>query len=365
MADMHKPLYDLERADLQVVVESVQPGSGMAWPTLFPLRYSPRFDLKALEGEDGLPVTADRVAFNTKAPKKSRKTIGSWNGKLGKMSVSRERDEEEINEYRELQTLAAASNDPAAAQNLVDIVYDDVTFCSRAMDARVELDALRIGSSGVFDGNVKYDGDMAKADSIDFHIPSEHKSGVAVAWSNAETADGLTDIASWQKKVRSEGRKQPQYAIMSRKKFEELVAQKATAKRLFPLTTDISLVTGEMVNLESINAYMRRNSYPTILVIDSYVSVEDKDGKEQIVEPWDTNVVVLSPEQRLGYTYYKPVPNVENTDALQAQGSYYKTTRYSELNPMLEVTMAEAYYQPALSNRKSLVFLDTTKKTWK
>jgi hypothetical protein len=39
-------------------------------------------------------------------------------------------------------------------------------------------------------------------------------------------------------------------------------------------------------------------------------------------------------------------------------------TRYSDLNPMLEVTMAEAYVQPALINRKSLVFLNTTAENW-
>ena len=60
----------------------------------------------------------------------------------------------------------------------------------------------------------------------------------------------------------------------------------------------------------------------------------------------------------------KPVPQVQNTEALQVQGKYYKLTRYSEVNPLLEVTMTEGYVQCALSNRASLVFLNTTDTKW-
>ncbi len=75
-------------------------------------------------------------------------------------------------------------------------------------------------------------------------------------------------------------------------------------------------------------------------------------------------MVVLSPVAQLGYTYFKPVPIVQNTEAVQAHGSYYKTTVYSQVNPMLEVTMIEAYVQPALFNRASLVFANIANTEW-
>jgi hypothetical protein len=49
---------------------------------------------------------------------------------------------------------------------------------------------------------------------------------------------------------------------------------------------------------------------------------------------------------------------------MQVRGSYYKLTRYSDMNPMREVTLAEAYIQPALDNRASLVYINTAKTTW-
>ena len=361
---MNKPFFDIDIAGMQVAVNSYKPGNGLAWRQLFPLKYTPKFDLKGLEGNEGIPVAADRVAFNTKAPKKTRKTIGSWSGKLGKFAVSREKNEIEINEYNDLVTLAAANTEDAAtARYLVDLVYDDLDFCNKAMDYKVELDAMRIGSSGMQTFSKSIDGDMATEDVINFNVPKENFGGVKTAWSDAENADGLKDIADWQAKIAKKGTNKPMYAFIEKAKFDELCAQKATARKLFP-RYDQALVTADMVSIDTINSYMRGKGFPQILILDTYATIEHKDGTHETVKPWNENVVVLAPTTQLGWTYYKPVPNVANTDALQTQASYYKMTRYSDLNPMLEVTMAEAYIQPALINRASLVFINTANTTW-
>ena len=72
---MNKPLFDIDIPGMQVTVNSYKPGNGLAWPTLFPLKYTPKFDLKGIEGNEGIPVSAERVAFNTKAPLKTRRTV--------------------------------------------------------------------------------------------------------------------------------------------------------------------------------------------------------------------------------------------------------------------------------------------------
>lgn len=86
MADMRKPLFDLSQVDMQAELNSYVPGSGLAWPTLFPLRYTPTLDIKSLEGNDGIPVSADVIAFNAKAPQKIRKTVGYWSGEVAKVA---------------------------------------------------------------------------------------------------------------------------------------------------------------------------------------------------------------------------------------------------------------------------------------
>lgn len=382
MASMNAPLFDIDISGMQAAVNKFKPGSGFVWAQLFPLKYTRKFDIKGIEGDDGIPVAADRVAFNVKAPKKTRKTVGRWSGKLSKYSVSREKDEVEINDYLDSQTLAnAATENQQEKQELVKIVYDDPNFCRQAMDAKVELDAMRIACSGVQTFPANIEGDMATEDVINFNVPASNFVGVSISdkkdkaghvttaastWDKADTADGIADIIAAQKMIASKGLPKPRFAFMEKAKFQELCAQQATARRLFPQVKDLSVISSEMVNLSSVNAYMQKaeNGFPTIIILDTYVTVEHKDGSKETVKPWNVNVVTLAPSTQLGWTYYKNVPTVQDTEALQVYGSFYKLTRYSEVNPMLEVTMAEAYVQPALINRQSLVFLNTANKTW-
>lgn len=379
---MNAPLFDIDLPGLQASVNIFQPGSGFSWNTLFPLKYTRKFDIKGIEGDDGIPVAADRVAFNTSAPKKTRKTVGKWSGKLSKYAVSREKDEVEINDYNDASTLAASADaNPQEKLELVKIVYDDVAFCRKAMDAKVELDAMGIGCSGIQRFKAKVEGEMATEDVINFNVPKENFVGVAVGdkkdskgvvkvqhvkWTDYEHADGLEDLIRAQDMIRRKGLPVPRYAFMERAKFADLCAQQATARRLFPQVKDLTVVSAEQINLASVNAYMQRaeNNYPTIIILDTYVTVEHKDGNKETVKPWNENVVTLAPSLQLGWTYYKPVPLVQNVAALQVYGPYYKVTRYSDVNPMRETTMAEAYVQPALINRQSLVFLNTDNRDW-
>ena len=361
---MNKPLFDLDIPGMQAEVNSYKPGSGLAWAALFPLKYTPRFDIKGIEGDEGIPISADRVAFNVKAPLKTRKKVGSWSGKLGKISISKEKDEIAINDYNDLKVISSAnSEDKATARYLVDLVYDDIKACSDGTDYKIELDALRIGSAGKHTFPASIEGENATADVIDFNVPTENFVGVAKVWSDA-AADGIADLAAKQKAIVKKGLKKPMWAIMEDKAFEQLIAQTATAKKVASVIINVSgLSSTEVLSIDNVNAYMRGKGYPQIIILDSYVTIEDKAGKQTTVKPWNENVVVLAPTPQLGWTYYKPVPTIENTDAMQAQGKYAKTTVYSQLNPMLEVTMAEAYVQPTLINRASLVFMNVTNAT--
>ena len=149
------------------------------------------------------------------------------------------------------------------------------------------------------------------------------------------------------------------FAIIEDSAFELLLAQAKTVKRVASILVNATGMTStEVLSVDNVNAYMRKKGYPQFLVIDSYATIEGKDGKHKTIKPWNEKVVCLSPTPQLGWTYYKPVPIVEDTAAMQAQGSYAKTTVYSEVNPMVETTMAEAYVQPGLINRASLVFMN-------
>lgn len=363
MADMNKPIFDIDQPSMQAEVESYEVGAGRVWPTFFPLRPTSKFDIKSLAGKEGVPISADKIAFNVKAPTKTRKTVGSWSGKLGKVAISREQDEEVINEYNDLAAIVAAlpeDSDNSAKQEMVDMIYDDVAFVNEGMDTKIEVDACRIGSSGIQDFPAVIDGDNATQDIINFNVPDANKNGVAVVWSDHAHADGISDIAGRYKAMRAAG-KTLRYAIMEQEAFEHLCAQDATLKKLSgynALTGRNLILTQNSVTLEAINAFMRSQGYPTIVVIETEAGIEGKDGEVTTIKPWRQNVVTLAPSLQLGWTYWKTVPRVNNTEALQTYGSFYKVTRYSEVNPMLEVTLAEAYVQCVLINRNTVNFLN-------
>lgn len=368
---MNAPLLDIDLPGLAAEVESYEPGQGNAWPTLFPLKYTSKFDIKSLAGKEGVPISADKVAFNVKAPTKTRKTVGAWSGELEKIAISRDQDEIFINGYNDAKVLAAASPyDTAAKQDLVDMVYDDVTFVNTGINTKIEVDALRTASHGFKDYPATIDGDNATQDIINFNIPDENKTGVSGAtkkWSAAATADGIGDIIALAKKIRKAGHLRPRFAFMDQAAYDNLCAQKATLERLAAWSVYKSgavTLTADSINIDNINRYLQEKAKITIVVLDVEAGIEDKAGNVTTIRPWAENVVVLSPTAQLGWTYYKTVPMVKNTDALQTYGAFYKVTRYSELNPMLEVTLAEAYVLCVLINRNSLGYINTEYTSW-
>lgn len=360
MGQMLKSTMGVSSADLQFEMTNYEIGLGLKWASLFPLKYSRTFDLKGFESNEGIPVSADRVSFNVRAPKKQRKTVQNWTGELAKISVSREKNEMEINEYLDAEIVVLAKpEDKAAAQEILDYVYDDVAFCDKAVNYRAEIEALMVASNGkrVFSKTV--DGNMAQQEELNFNIPEANFGGVTTKW-DSEEADGLADIANAQKKIAKQGLPKPRFAYMSQLAFDRLCAQKSTVQKVASALMQVTgLASTDGVTLDSINAYQRRHGYPQITVIDSYVTIEHADGTTETIQPWNDVSVVLSPTEQLGWTYYKNVPMVPNTEAAQNYGGFYKMTRYSEINPMLEVTMAEAYIQPALINRASLCYINT------
>lgn len=363
MAEMNKPIFDIDQPSMQAEIESYEVGAGRVWPTFFPLRPTSKFDIKSLAGKEGVPISADKIAFNVKAPTKTRKTVGSWSGKLGKVAISREQDEEVINEYNDLAAIVASlpeDSDNSAKQEMVDMIYDDVAFVNEGMDTKIEVDACRIGSSGIQDFPAVIDGDNATQDIINFNVPDANKNGVAVVWSDHTNADGIADIEARYKAMRK-AHKTLRYAIMEQEAFENLCAQAKTIARI-PGNVTVSgkniVASNSAPTLDALNAYMRSHGLPTIIVIETEAGIEGKDGEVTPIKPWRENVVTLAPSIQLGWTYWKTVPRVENTEALQTYGSFYKVTRYSEVNPMLEVTLAEAYVQCVLINRSTVNFLN-------
>lgn len=357
---------DVDNASLEYELNETTIGKNYYWRTFFPLRQVVRFSVKTIEGDEGLPIAARRVAFNSRNPKFTRKTVGKREIELGKYAASRDMDEKQIQEFRDLQAIAAQSNDPAVAQELVNMAYDDVRFCERSMPAKIEVDALGIASLGKQVFPVSKEGDMATEDEIDFGVPEDNFGGVAVAWTDQKNADGIGDIVAMQDKVGGKGFGKPRFAIMEDKAYKQLIAQDKVAKRLFPFAKAIDALPQGSVNLEEINKYMDKQGYPHILVIDSWVGFEHLDGTQENIKPWNENVVLLSETLQLGWTYWKRkhIEEAEEKVSVESKGEFYNVTVEGQRNPDLVTTSAEAYAQVGLTKRRTKAFINVTGALW-
>lgn len=366
MAQICKPMIDVDSASLEYELNNTELGKNHYWRTFFPLKEVVRFSVKTIEGNEGLPVAARRVAFNSKNPLFTRKTIGKREIQLGKYAASRDMDEIQIQEYRDLQAIAQTSTNPAVAQELVSMAYDDVRFVEASMPAKIEIDALGIACKGKQTFPVSTEGDMATEDEIDFNVPAENFGGVATPWSDKKNADGIEDLMKWQSAVGNAGYGKPKFAIMEDKAFKQLIAQEATAKRIFPASKVLDVFTSGMVNLQNINNYMDANGYPHILVIDSYVGFEHLDGTVENIKPWNENVVTLTMTMQLGWTYWKRkhIEAAEEKVSIESQGEFYNVTIEGQRNPDLVTTSAEAYAQVGLTNRRTKAFINVTNTAW-
>lgn len=80
------------------------------YPTLFPLKETNRLDWKLLEAQAGLKIAADIVSRGSTVPRKTREAISRIQGDIPKISISREKLEDELTEYDIM--VAMASNNP-------------------------------------------------------------------------------------------------------------------------------------------------------------------------------------------------------------------------------------------------------------
>ncbi|MBO6117372.1 MAG: hypothetical protein J6P44_02390 [Bacteroidales bacterium] len=365
MAEMIQPYLPLSNNEF---AEYVRLNIPREWYFLryFPLTFTRTFDFKTLEGNETLPVTADIVSFDSPAPKKQRKAIGAWNGTLKKTSISREKDETVIKSEQDAQFLAEKNNDTQAMQSIINDIYDDVDFVTNGIYAQVEAEALSIGSRGFKDFEDKIDGKgNTTKDRINFNIPAENQFGCSADWSDTNTADGIGDIIKIMNFAEDNDKNALNYAFITKRMLANLLNQKATKERL---AADLTILTGrakyQNFTLADLNAYMEKFGYPQFEVINRFVNAEQPNGDSYIYQPWKNNVVTLGPTLQLGRTYYTTVPQVPNVEAQQTYGSFYKITRYGKVDPMLDRTLAEAYVQPALSNRKNLFMLNTANTQW-
>ena len=159
------------------------------YPTLFPLKETNFLTWKMLEAQSGLKIAADLVSRGATIPRKTREAISRIQGDIPKITISREKNEDELTEYDIM--VAMSSNNPDL-KALVEFWAEDTKFCWDGVAARAEWIALKQISLGKVTFTNSNNAAVVTEYDVDYLIPAEQKIGVATSYTTGVAGKPFT-----------------------------------------------------------------------------------------------------------------------------------------------------------------------------
>lgn len=331
------------------------------WPTLFPLKFTPTLTWKELATKMSIPVMADVVSFNAKAPRKNRRVVSRNQGDIPKIEVAYDKEETDINEYNQLLHYAGTDEGQKA---LLDWVYGDVESAWSGVNARIEWLALRAFSTGRIILNSSNNEGIVTEEAVKFGVPDAHKSGVDVVFrGNAATAKPITKIKAIKKAAKKEGIILTD-AFCRQEVFDDIVATAEVQKYCANWVTQATNLT-LAPSLDSFNAAMKANNLPQFHIIESLVTVQIK-GTDTVTEPFEDGVITFTPGIVQGNTFHAPLADESVTDspAVKTKREHVLIKKFSEEDPVVETTKGMANAFPAWGNAAKCFLVDTLAAAW-
>lgn len=352
----------LNEKDMQAVVNTydLKP---FYYPTLFPLTETPFLTWKMLEGQAGLKIAADLISRGSSIPKKTREAISRVQGDIPKISVAREKLEDELTEYDIMIAMASQNPDLKA---IVEFWAEDTNFCWTAVASRAEWIALKQISLGKVSFTNANNAGVVTEYNVDYQIPTAQKLGATVAWGTVATAKPITkDFPAAIAKGKAIGANY-KFAFMNTNTLEKLIATDEVIKMTASFVTN-ALNLPSLPTLADVNGLLARTvklNGLQIIVIDQDITIELADGSRSTSNPFEDDVVLFSESKVLGKTYWKrPIDmNLQNSVAMKAMNGHTMIKKYSEESPVKEVTEGIANLFPAwnLAGRSVLMQINAT-----
>lgn len=336
------------------------------YPTLFPLKETNRLDWKMLEAQAGLKIAADLVSRGATIPKKMRDAISRIQGDIPKISISREKNEDELTEY---DIMVAMAGDNPDLKALVEFWAEDTKFCWDGVAARAEWIALRQISLGKVKFTNSNNAAIVTEYDVDYLIPAEQKIGVFLPYSGTGAKPLTVDIPRALKKGKSIGANY-KFMFMNVDTFAKFASQEEVVKRCATLIESITGAT-DTPDLQTVNAYLakKKELYKglQIVVIDQDITIELADGTRNTSNPFEDDVILFSESKVLGNTYWKRPIDAKKMPGSVAEKVMHGHTlikKYSTESPVQEVTEGISNLFPAWNLAGRSVLMQVSANSW-
>ena len=338
------------------------------YPTLFPLKENKTLTWKTLEAQAGLKIAADLVSRGATIPKKTRDAIARIQGDIPKLSISREKLEDELEEYDLL--VAMASTD-ADLQAIVEFWAEDTKYCWEGIANRAEWIALQSISLGQVKFTNSNNAAIVTEYDVNYLMPAANKIGVATSYSTGTSAKPLTvDIPKALKLGKKLYGAKYQFAFMNVDTFERFAAQEEVWKKCSSYIQN-AVGTTDAPDLTAVNGYLAKMKELyrglQIIVIDQDITIELANGDRITANPFADDVILFAESKILGKTYWKkpidakPLPG---SVAVKTMHGHTLVKKYSEESPVKEVTEGIANLFPAWTGAGRSILMQTNATSW-
>ncbi len=338
------------------------------YPTLFPLKETNFLTWKMLEAQAGLKIAADLVSRGATIPKKTREAISRIQGDIPKISISREKLEDELTEYDIMIAMSSGRTDVRA---IVEFWAEDTKFCWDGVAARAEWVALQQISLGKVTFTNSNNAAIVTEYDVDYQMASEQKVGVATPYTGGTSGKPFTsDIPSVLKTGKKLFGATYKYAFMNVDTFGKIASQDEVVKRTSTLVQSLTDIK-DSPGLKTVNAYLAKQSEKfkglQFVVIDQDITLELANGDRKTKNPFEDDVVLFSESKVLGNTFWKTPIDAKAMPGSVAQKVMHGHTlvkKYSDESPVREVTEGIANLFPAWNLAGRSLLMDVSSTSW-
>lgn len=261
--------------------------------TLFPAKKQLGLDISWIKGANGLPVALMPSAFDAKATVRDR--IGFTEIQT-EMPFFREAMRIGEKDRQQLNTLAGSNRDDMV-KTIVNRIFDDVTQLVDGAEVQPERMRMQLLSTGRIDivaNRQNY--------TYDYKMSADHKETLAgtAKWSDTENSTPIQDILSWQEVVEDNTGDRPTRAILTRKTWGYLMANKSIRMDMNPVGGQNIILTDSMLK-----QYLEAKTGVAFAVYNKKYTAEDGTSKNFFPD----DVFTLIPGAgTLGSTFYGTTP---------------------------------------------------------
>jgi len=334
----------------------------LVFPNFFSLKKVSSLKFETLVGEKGVPVMADVISYDAKSPLKTRKVVEKLSGDIPKTGIKRNMTEGQILEYEDLRHKV---RDRADLLSLLDLIFNDLDFVYNGVNARMEwlsMQAMSLGAISLTKTNNA--GGLVTEKALDYQIPSDNKSGVATAWSDAANAKPIDNLEAVVDAAEAKGIVFS-HIVMRKDTFKQLKYAADTKSKLEGWVNNTTKLT---VTKKVINEYLIANELPPILVVNPSVQHESTKGNRTIVNPWAANRVSFITSLSVGTIQHAPIAAEGSAEirkvATLVKRAFVLVTKWAENEPYSEWTKAEANAFPVIDDPTEIYLMRTDQANW-